>query len=194
MHRNGPVTLTSKWRLQDASVVLASGALSAKPALLTSTSTSPIASNVSVDGGLVGHVADVRCRRRSGARAPPVAPERDHARRRAPRTARRSRGPMPLAPPVTTTVRLTPDHRHQPLHLREPLGVAPDEELQRHVLGRRRRRTGRAPRPPARGSRAGRSGSCSTGSSVTSTDRQQLSVDLVGVAARVLARRRRTLS
>ena len=39
MHRNGPVTLTSRWERHELRLVRASGALSAIPALLTSTST-----------------------------------------------------------------------------------------------------------------------------------------------------------
>jgi hypothetical protein len=51
VHRNGPVTLTSKCRSHVSSVVLRSGALSAMPALLTSTSTPPIRSNVLTTAG-----------------------------------------------------------------------------------------------------------------------------------------------
>ena len=115
-------------------MVLASGALSAKPALLTSTSTAPSSRERRRHRGLVGDVADDRAGMLESPQRLRVAPERDHvvAERREPLDDRQA-DPLGAAGDHDRPAHLR-DHRHQPLHLRQPLGVAPDQELQRHVL------------------------------------------------------------
>ncbi len=75
------------------------------PALLTSTSTSPIASKVRVTAAssVTSQTCVVDAERWASAAV--VAAERDHPLPGLRRSARTAARPMPLEPPVTTTVR-----------------------------------------------------------------------------------------
>src|SRR5262245_14614562 len=97
VQRKGPVAFRSRWACQLASVVRPSGADSPMPALLTSTSTRPIRSKSAV-------TAASSLTSQTSSTSPVVRPTettRSSAKRR------QIAAPIPLPPPVTTTVRGT---------------------------------------------------------------------------------------